>query len=234
MKRNIYIIRGQFAGIALLAAIALQGCSYRLTEEQEKPSVAGEVEDTFWYDQYAAILKDWTLIEDYGDFSYLPMYFGEDYAFDSYWLCDVDQNGVPELFLHSSTMSVITAVFTCTEEQLVFLTYDDFYGINPETGELVIHGHWHGAGGTWENEWTAYKVFPDKAEYVMYIDHYAPPQYDGEEHYDIYNPKTDEYECVSDGTEYEELYAVHVEPCITVDYYTLYDISDLSGLNRIQ
>ena len=98
MKRNPYLIRGQFAGIALLAAIALHGCGNRLTEEQEKPSATmenelycslnslteeqekssavDEVEEPFWYDQYAAVLKDWTLIEDYGDFSYLPMYFG--------------------------------------------------------------------------------------------------------------------------------------------------------------
>lgn len=188
----------------------------------------------FWRKQYEAVLKNWTLIENYGDMSYLSMYFGEDYAFDSYWLCDVDQNQVPELFLHSSTMDVITAVLTCTEEKLVFLTYDNFYGINLETGELVIQGHWHGSGGTGENEWTAYKVFPDKAKNVMYIDHYDLSEYGEEDRYVIYNPETDEYGHVSDGTEYGQLYAVHVEPCITVDYYTLYDISDLSGLDSIQ
>lgn len=197
-------------------------------------SARTEEQCEFWRKQYEAVLKDWTLIENYGDLSYLPMYFDEDYVFDSYWLCDVDQNQVPELFLNSSTMNDITAVLTCTEDQLVFLTYDNFYGINLETGELVIQGHWHGSGGTWENEWTAYKVFPDKADYVMYIDHYDLSEYGEEDRYVIYNPETDEYERVSDGTEYEELYTIHVEPCITVDYYTLYDISDLSGLDRIQ
>ncbi len=44
MKRNPYLIRGQFAGIALLAAIALHGCGNRLTEEQEKPSATMENE----------------------------------------------------------------------------------------------------------------------------------------------------------------------------------------------
>ncbi len=256
MKRNPYLIRGQFPGIALLAAIALHGCGNRLTEEQEKPSATmenelycslnslteeqekpsavDEVEEPFWYDQYAAVLKDWTLIEDYGDFSYLPMYFGEDYAFDSYWLCDVDQNGVPELFLHSSTMRDITAVFTCTEEQLVFLTYDDFYGINLETGEFVIHGHWHGAGGTYDNEWSAYKVLLDKAEYAMYIDFFDFSEEGEESFYTIYNPETEEYVHSSDGTEYEALYAAHVQPCVPVESYTLYGSSDLSGLDRIQ
>lgn len=236
MKRNTYIIRGQFAGTVLLVAIALHGCGYQSAEEQEKPSAVGEVEETFWYDQYAAILKDWTLIEDYGDFSYLPMYFGEDYAFDSYWLCDVDQNGVPELFLHSSTMSVITAVFTCTEEQLVFLTYDDFYGINQEKGELLIHGHWHGAGGSYVNEWSAYKVLQDKAEYSMYIDFFDVSEEgeDEENRYTVYDPETDEYIDSSDGTEYEALYAAHVQPCVPVESYTLYGSSDSSGLDRIQ
>ena len=208
------------------------------TSEQQEPSEAETQEsftpeDKFRYDQYAAILNDWTLAEGYGDLSYLQMYFGEDYLFDSYWLCDVDQNGVPELFLHSSTMG-ITAVFTCTEEQPVFLTYDNFYGINPEMGELVIHGHWHGAGGSYENEWTAYQVLPDKAEYTMYIDFFDLSE-DGEENrYTVYNPETGEYVHSTDGAEYEALYAAHVQSCITMDNYTLYDCSDLSGLDRIQ
>ncbi|MDE7248142.1 MAG: hypothetical protein K2N43_09680 [Lachnospiraceae bacterium] len=254
MKVNTFIIRWQFVSIAALIVASLNGCSNQLITKQEPETVidfnsliADKVIETqqesldteerheFWYDQYAAILSDWTLAEDYGDLSYLPMYFGEDdYAFDSYWLCDVDQNGIPELFLHSSTMSVITAVFTCTEEQLVFLTYDDFYGINLETEEIVIQGHWHGAAGSPEYEWTAYKVFPDKVEYTMYIDFFDFSEDSEKNHYTIYNPETDEYMSSSDGTEYEELYAAHVEPCIPVENYTLYDISDLSGLDRIQ
>lgn len=250
MKMNTFVIRGQFVSIVALVAVSLNGCGYQLTKEQEPETVIDandwftdnlteiqqdtQEQDKFWYDQYATLLSDWTLAENYEDWDYLPMYFGEDYAFDSYWLCDVDKNGVPELFLHSSTMEVITAVFTCTEEQLVFLTYDDFYGINLETGEIVIHGHWHGAGGSWENEWKAYKVFPDKAEYAMYIDFYDFATYGEENRYTIYNPETDKYMDSSDGTEYEALYAEHVQPCITVDNYTLYDISDLSGLDRIQ
>lgn len=281
MKKQDYIIRGQFAGVAVFVAAVLTGCGYRLTgepetkvvlyadsifanesaeprdsseqqeasaaedssgqqetSEQQEPSEA-EIQESFTpegkfrYDQYAAILNDWTLAESYGDLSYLQMYFGEDYGFDSYWLCDVDQNGVPELFLHSSTMG-ITAVFTCTKEQPVFLTYDDFYGINTETGELVIHGHWHGAGGSYDNEWSAYKVLPDGAQYSMYIDFFDFSE-DGEENqYTVYNPETDEYVRLTDGTEYEVLYAAHVQSCITVDSYTLYDCSDLSGLDRIQ
>lgn len=203
--------------------------------QEAQESVRTEEQGEFWRMQYEAVLKDWTLIENYGDLHYLPLYFGEDYMFDSYWLCDVDQNQIPELFLHSSTMGVITAVLTCTEENLVFLTYDNFYGINLETGELVVQGHWHGAGGSWTDEWSAYKVFPDKLERVMYIDYYDRSE-DGEEDlYDIYNPQTGEYEHTSDGAErYEELYAVHVAPCITVNHYTLYDLSDFSGLDRIQ
>ncbi|MCM1182955.1 MAG: hypothetical protein NC337_06250 [Roseburia sp.] len=201
------------------------------SQPQEEPSAEA---DAFWYEQYAAVLNDWTLIEDYGDFGYLPMYFGEDYAFDSYWLCDVDGNGIPELFLHSSSMAVITAVFTCTEEQLVFLVYDDFYGINQETGELVVHGHWHGAGGSYDNEWSAYQIAQDKAESSMYIDFIDFSEDGGGIRYTVYNSETGAYTESADGAEYEALYEAHVQPCVPVQNYTLYNSADLSGLDRIQ
>ncbi len=103
-----------------------------------------------------------------------------------------------------------------------------------ETGEFVIHGHWHWAGGTYDNEWSAYKVLLDKAEYAMYIDFFDFSEEGEESFYTIYNPETEEYVHSSDGTEYEALYAAHVQPCVPVESYTLYGSSDLSGLDRIQ
>ena len=222
------------AKTALNEMTSIESAADEAAGQETQESLKVEEQDEFWRKQYEAILKDWTLIEKYGDMSYLSMFFDEDYMFDFYWLCDVDQNQVPELFLYSSTMECIMAAYTCTEEKLVYLTYDNFYGVNLETGELVIHGHWLGSGGTVDNEWCAYKVFPDKAEYSMYIDHYDLSEYGEEDRYVIYNPQTDEYERTSDKTEYEELYDVHVKPCVTVNQYVLYDISDLSGLDRIQ
>ena len=53
-------------------------------------------------DAYRAIGADWTLIEDPDwswDLEYMDFYFGQDYQFDSYWLCDMDKNRTLELFL---------------------------------------------------------------------------------------------------------------------------------------
>lgn len=189
--------------------------------------------DMNWREGYKAILNDWTLIEEYGDFVYLKTYFGEDYGFDAYWLCDIDGNGTPELFLYSKKTEM-TVVFTYTEKP-VFLLYEYLYGINPETAELVIHGHWHGAGGSGINEWAAYKVSGDTAEYSMYIDLFDTSATGGEaDSYTIYNPQTNEYQNMSSGLKYDELYSIHVTPCITIDGYNRYELSDLSGLDIMQ
>ena len=192
-----------------------------------------------WYEGYQVLLEHPALVDDYGvsygGFEYLKFYFGEENCkFDSYWLCDVDGNEVPELFLVSDEMG-LTAVFTYNEEP-VFLLVDNIYGINPETGEVVIQGHWHGAGGTWINEWSAYEIGGDGAEWSMYIDCWLFPDGEGREKpYAVYLPKEgiEEWE-MEDGELYHEIYAAHVEPCVLIENYAVYDNSDRSGLDRIQ
>lgn len=158
-----------------------------------------------WREAYQIFIDDWKQIEKYGNFSYIKGYFGkEGYNFDKYFLCDVDDNGTPELFLYSTYMK-ITAVFTYTDEP-VYLLDDVIYGINLETDEVVIHGHWHGAGGSWEDEWSAYCISGDTAEYTH----------------------------TQDGAEYDAFYAAHVKPCILAEDYLLYDFDDENGFEHIQ
>lgn len=185
-----------------------------------------------WRQAYHIFLDDWKSIEKYGDFSYLEFYFEEGYYFDKYFLSDVDGNGTPELFLYSTYMG-LTAVFTYTDRP-VYLLYDWIYGINYETDEVIIKGHWHGAGGSGEDEWKAYRITEGLSEYSMYIDFFDLPEEDGGKRYDIYDEKTDEYTHQQNGAEYDAIYAVHVEPCVFIDHYRLYDISDESGLDNIQ
>lgn len=185
-----------------------------------------------WKEAYRLFLDDWKRIEPYGDFSYLAFYYGEEnYCFDRYFLCDVDSNGTPELFLYSTAMNM-TAVFSYTD-QPVYLLYDWIYGINYETDELIIHGHWHGSGGSWDNEWTAYRIAGGEAEYSMYIDFFDLEEDDGK-YYRVYDEKTEEYAHPQDSTEYDAMYAAHVEPCVFMEHYRLYDMSDVSGLEKIQ
>lgn len=209
-------------------------------QEREERLLAseGQALNEPWYDAYRAIVADWTLIEDSewsSDFEYLDFYFGEDYQFDSYWLCDIDQNGTPELFLYSKTrhMTGMVAVVTYTDRPVVVIV-DMIDGINLETAECIIHGHWHGAGGSPENEWTGYRIQGDTAEYSMYIDYYDYNEEDIENHYVIYHPETDEFEDPVDGREYEEIYAAHVANCIwTWDIHKYDLVDDLSGLKVI-
>lgn len=201
-------------------------------EEDKVPGGADYEQLQSCQEAYKDFLADWKKIEDYGDFSYLEMYFGEDYYFDQYFLCDIDENGIPEFGLYSSYMQ-LTALFTYTDEP-VYLLYDNIYGINPETDEVVIHGHWHGAGGSWVNEWSAYRIAGDKAEYSMYIDYLGTAEDGDEIHYTVYDEQSDEYTRPQDSVEYDAFYAAHVEPCVLMENYRFYDLSDLSGFDNIQ
>mgnify|MGYP007098660196 CR=1 FL=1 len=201
-------------------------------EEETPDSIPVCEAPSNWREAYEIFLHDWKAIESYGDFAYLDMYFEDRYFFDQYFLCDIDENGTPELFLHSTGMD-LTAVFTYTEEP-VFLMYDRIYGLNFETDEVVINGHWHGAGGSGIDEWVAYRIEGDMAYYSMYIDFMDISEEEGGSYSRIYREQTDEYVRMEDRREFDILYADHVEPCVLAENYRLYDTSDPSGLDDIQ
>ena len=218
-----------------LDANILQVIAINMAEPEPEPIIEGNgvYASKSWYEAYKTILKDWTTIEQYGDFSYLKMYFDIDYEFDNYYLCDIDGNGIPELMLHSDYMG-ITAIFTYDNNQIHYLTYDAIYGINKETGEIIIKGHWHGAGGSGEAEWKAYQVKNNEAKYTMYIDSFYSLDPTIENPYTIYQPDTGEYEKQENSEEYDRLYAIHVTPCVLQNQYQRYDLNDLNGLDVIQ
>ena len=174
-----------------------------------------------WSDCYRLILQDWTVIEGLADLSYLPFYFSDRYGFDSYYLYDVDQNGTPELFLCSSTMR-LTAVLTYTDRP-VFLLYNAIYAINPETSEVIIRGHWHGAGGSGTNEWHAYRLSGDTPELTVSMD-YMPYGYS------VYALDTLGFGVAETQEAYEAQYAVHVKPAVPVERFKPCALNDLSGL----
>lgn len=213
----------------------LQVIAINIAEPEPEPIIEGKgtYASKSWYEAYKTILKDWTTIDQYGDFSYLKMYFDLDYQFDNYYLCDIDSNGTPELMLHSDYMG-ITAIFTYHDNQIQYLTYDVIYGINKETGEVVIEGHWHGAGGSGEDEWKAYQVKNNEAKYSMYIDSFYSLDPTIEKPYTIYQPDTGDYEKQENSEEYDRLYAIHVAPCILQNQYQRYDLNNLNGLDIIQ
>lgn len=187
-----------------------------------------------WYSAYQTILSDWKTIEQYGDFEYLKMYFDTGYQFDNYWLCDVNSDGTPELFLYSDYMN-ITAVFTYYENEIRGLMYDVIYGINKETEDIVVEGHWHGAGGSGVDEWSVYHITECEAVFTYYIDFYREyEELEIEEPYTVYDVTTGEYESQKDSEEYDKIFAAHVASCIKWNEYQRYALSDLSGLEVIQ
>lgn len=212
-----------------------------VTEEvtEQKFIVAHDMEtqdDTTeqWRSAYREILDDWKIIEQYGDMKYLKEYFDSEYQFDKYWLCDVNSDEVPELFLHSDNIN-ITVVFTYFEEEICFLMYDIIYGVNKETEDVVIEGHWHGAGGSGVDEWTVYHITEKEAVYAYYIDFIREyEELEIENPYTVYDATIGEFEKQPNGNEYDEIYVVHVKPCTMKSKFQQYELSDLTGLDVIQ
>ena len=122
-----------------------------------------------WGKAYKKIINNYKLLDKYEDMSYLKSYFGKDYKFDKYFLCDINNNKIPELFLYSSTMG-LTVVLTYSNNKVVSLYYYDICKINTKTSEIIVNGHWHGAGGSGKNEWSIYKVKNISCDIEYYID----------------------------------------------------------------
>lgn len=174
-----------------------------------------------WKKEYTTILKDWTKVEKYENLEYLKMYFGSQYKFDKYFLCDVDKNGVPELILCSSTMG-LQEILTYKSGKIVSLGYDDYYKINTTKHTAVVKGHWHGAGGSGDKEYSIYKVDGKKMSTLYYIDKLFGKYY-------IY--KGDNWKKLKGTkTNYNKVYTKYVKGGKLISKYKKYKLSDTSGL----
>lgn len=49
--------------------------------------------------------------------------------------------------------------------------------INLETGEIIVHGHWHGAGGSGIDEYSGFRMQGDNFENTMSMDAYRKECY---------------------------------------------------------
>ncbi len=178
-----------------------------------------------WKTAYSKILKNWRLVERYQDMSYLKMYFGTQYRFNRYFTYDVDKNGTPELFLHSTSMG-LTEVMTYNKK-LVSLGYYDIARINKKTKEIIVHGHWHGAGGSQDKEWWVYRV--DKKPYLLkyYID-IMPTGTNGIQNVSVYNGK---WKLLSTKRSYyNKVYKDHIKNATPINRFKKNKLSDKKGL----
>ncbi len=170
-----------------------------------------------WKQEYVKILNNWRSVEKYPNSGseYLKMYFGESFKFNRYFLCDVDKNKIPELFLYSTKMG-LTVVFTYRNGKLICLGCDDFYKINTSKKCLVVKGHWHGSGGSGTDEYSVYNIGKNSLKQKYYIDIL--------ENHIVNNNST------ATKSAYKNVYNKYVKGGKKYSSYKKYKLSDKSGL----
>ena len=153
--------------------------------------------------------------------------YGEDtVSFDRYALADLNGDGFPELILCSKGMGLVD-LFTY-RDNLLYIGYNRYFGFIPGSGETVVRGHWHGAGGSGTDEWSVNKLA--SGEMVTYFDRL------GDETSRVYQfiDENSEWTQMQDSPEasalYESLYEKYVDACVRVNDLPFYEIGDLSGL----
>ena len=150
------------------------------------------------------------------------MYHRGDFYFTSYFMCDVDNNNIPELFVQSNHM--LKAVLTCTGEgRVVGLSIDDYYKINKKRHTLAVKGHWHGAGGSGIYEYAIYKIAGSGIKRHFYIDKMSS--------YRVYKNEGPD---IGSRSKYNKVYKKFVDGGKPFESYRYYNLSDRTGLSVIQ
>lgn len=194
-----------------------------------------DAEDPGWKECYRSVLEDWHVVEPIaeGSFAYWRSYFAyeEDLIdFDRYAVLDLNRDGTPELLLRSQGMG-LTIVLTY-DQGLKYLGDNDFYGILPETGELIVHGHWHGAGGSFDNEWSVWDLFRDPDD--MYSAYFDYLEFEEGRNYSFYSREDGEWLSGLQGEDaaarYDAAFRRYVESCVLFDQLPFYPLTDPTGL----
>ena len=93
--------------------------------------------------------------------------------------------------------------------------------------EIIVHGHWHGAGGSYENEWYVYKV--NKKPYALrYSIDIMPNGVNGEQRVSVYNGK---WKLLSTKKSYyNKIYKTHIKKATAINKFKRYKLTDKKGL----
>ena len=167
---------------------------------------------------------------------YRKSYFSYDPAaldVTAYATADLNADDTPELLLYAEGAG-LTDVFTFDRE-LRYLGYDAFFGFVPETGAAVVHGHWHGAGGSGTHEWSSRPLFTEDEDLNVYLDYleddggqrrYSFLEYGGYRTGDWGKPGKNK----SDEARYEDMYNRYVRPCVRLEDIPFYAPNNFTGL----
>ena len=198
--------------------------------ETETPEPA---EEAPWQRAYRALLEDPALLDtviEGGE--YRKGYFGgwetpwERLPFSSYAAADLNGDGTPELLLRSREMGLTDLIGWNGE--YVYLGYDDYMGFLPEEKAALVHGHWHGAGGSYDQEYSVVSL-EEPGKILSYFDRL------GEEEAPVWSFQDPDGGWSSgsekeDRERYESLYAQYVPVCIPMEEIPFYPLDDPQGL----
>lgn len=183
-----------------------------------------------WREAYTALITDEALRKNVigKDADYRESYFSSDPTLlrpTAYAAADINADGTPELLLYAEGTG-LTDLFAF-DGTLRYLGYDRIFGFLPEEGLAVIHGHWHGSGGSGTEEYSARDFFRD-GEQTAYLDCLDT----GEElRYSFYEAEEGWSEGTGDraAARYEELYDRYVRACVRMEDIPLFAMDNLSG-----
>lgn len=191
-----------------------------------------------WQLAYQALLEDPELLDqvigEAGD--YRKGYFGgwdnPDYRlpFSSYAAADLDGDGTPELLLDSDEMGLTDLIGW--NGDYVYIGYDDYLGFLPELGAALVHGHWHGAGGSYLYEYSVSRL--PEHELLAYFDH-SEPGY-GEVLWSFLEEGSQWYSGSQDGDSrrYDAMIEKYVTPALRLEDLDFTPLDSLRGLAEPQ
>ena len=153
--------------LLLAMALVLSLGGFALPQRAGAPSKYGT-----WQEAYTALITDEALRKNVigKDADYRESYFSSDPTLlrpTAYAAADINADGTPELLLYAEGTG-LTDLFAF-DGTLRYLGYDRIFGFLPEDGLAVIHGHWHGSGGSGTEEYSARDFFRD-GEQTAYLD----------------------------------------------------------------
>lgn len=189
-----------------------------------------------WREAYTAMLTDESARAAVigKDADYRRSYFSGDPSAltpSAYSVADLNADGAPELLLYAEGTG-LTDVFSF-DGALRYLGYDAFFGFLPEEGLAIVHGHWHGAGGSGDREWSAVPIFREDDWGRVYLDcmedggklRYSFQEYGAFESTDWAKPgENPEAEA-----RYENLFDRCVRSCVRLEDVPFFAMDNLSG-----
>ena len=193
-----------------------------------------------WLEAYGRLITDASAREKAigAAADYRSFYFSYDPSLlepDAYALADLNEDELPELLLFAEGTG-LTDIFTW-DGGLRYLGYDRFFGFVPESGAAVVHGHWHGAGGSGAHEYSTAELFGGADARGAYFDYLENDT--GERRYSVYDGE-DSYsgDWAPAGRDkkgeklYRELYDRTVLKCVRLEDIPFFSLDNPEGLAR--